>query len=385
MILYQKNNELIKLPCSDYDKISFAEKYAINGDVVKAMVAYIIMMDENPFSLSLERSDGVGTAEHFARQDIAELENMFFDDHKEFSNYIAVRKNLSNEEKRIGGMITELARQLNVAGSSEGFFGVIKSFYASCGVGSFGTHKAFYLQDDGSITPVSHIREVGFDDIYGYETQKQNLYQNTAAFSNGAAANNVLLYGDSGTGKSTAIKAIASEFYDKGIRLIQVAKHQFMHLGRLTETLKGRNYRFILYMDDLSFEDFETEYKYLKAAIEGGLEEKPENVLIYATSNRRHLIKETFSEREGSDDIHRNESIQEKISLSDRFGLSIFYPKPMQAEYFDIVLFLAEKAGFSADKDTLIAEARKWAVAHGGYSGRCATQFIAQYRISNID
>ena len=169
-------------------------------------------------------------------------------------------------------------------------------------------------------------------------------------------------------------------FYDQGIRMIQIQKHQFVHLSLLTEQLKKRNYRFVLYMDDLSFEDFEVEYKYLKAAIEGGLEEKPENVLIYATSNRRHLIKETFAERDSGDDIHRNESIQEKISLSDRFGLSIFYPKPMQQEYFDIVEHLAEREGIDIGNDMLIAEARKWGVSHGGYSGRTATQFIEQLK-----
>ena len=163
--------------------------------------------------------------------------------------------------------------------------------------------------------------------------------------------------------------------------MIQIQKHQFRHLSGLTEMLKRRNYRFVLYMDDLSIEDFEVEYKYLKAAIEGGLEEKPENVLIYATSNRRHLIKETFTEREGGDDIHRNESIQEKISLSDRFGLSIFYPKPAQQEYFEIVEHLAQRKGISIDRDQLIAEARKWGIAHGGYSGRTATQFIEQFLI----
>ena len=385
MILYGKNEKLISPFCSDYEKISFAEKYSVKGDVVKAIITFGIMMDENPFSLSLERSEGVGTAEAFAKKDIAELFNLFFEDHKEFSSYIPLKQNLTGEEKRIGQMIENLCGELNAAANENEFFLAVKKFYKVYGVGSFGVNKAFYMQDDGSITPVSHIKKSRFEDIYGYETQKQKLLQNTAAFANGETANNVLLYGDSGTGKSTSIKAVINEFFDKGIRVIQIAKHQFMHLGRLTETLKSRNYRFILYMDDLSFEDFETEYKYLKAAIEGGLEEKPENVLIYATSNRRHLIKETFSEREGSDDIHRNESIQEKISLSDRFGLSIFYPKPMQAEYFDIVLFLAEKAGYTADRDILIAEARKWAVAHGGYSGRCATQFIAQYKISNLD
>lgn len=384
MILYLKNKEVPSPDCSDYEKINFAEKYAVKGDVIKAIIAYLLMTDENPFSLSLERNYGVGTAENFAKKDIEELRVKFFDNHNDFSHYIPVRRNLSNEEIRIGKMIEAFVSRLEKCADSNSFFLCVKEFYTEHGVGFFGINKAFYMHDDGTLVPVSHIKEASFDSIYGYETQKQKLIQNTAAFVNGYDANNVLLYGDSGTGKSTSIKAVLNAFFDKGIRIIQIQKHQFVHLGSLTQQLKKRNYRFILYMDDLSFEDFEVEYKYLKAAIEGGLEEKPENVLIYATSNRRHLIKETFSEREGADDIHRNESIQEKISLADRFGLSIFYPKPREAEYFDIVLYLAEKTNLVFDRDTLIAEARKWAISHGGYSGRCATQFIAQFKINNI-
>ena len=276
-------------------------------------------------------------------------------------------------------MITDFVAELNSTPTEVEFFDCVKNFYATWGVGDFGINKAFYMQDDGSLNPVSHIKDFTFEDICGYDIQKQKLISNTASFTSGGGANNVLLYGDSGTGKSTSIKAVLNMFYDKGLRMIQIQKHQFRHLSGLTEMLKRRNYRFVLYMDDLSFEDFEVEYKYLKAAIEGGLEEKPENVLIYATSNRRHLIKETFTEREGGDDIHRNESIQEKISLSDRFGLSIFYPKPAQQEYFEIVEHLAQRKGISIDRDQLIAEARKWGIAHGGYSGRTATQFIEQF------
>ena len=384
MILYLKNSGALGPDCSDYEKIHFAEKYAVNGDVVKAIIAYLIMNDENPFSLSLERSEGRGTAEEFAKKDIEELRLKFFADHKTFSSYVPIRSNLSSEEKRIGKLIERFALELDKCKDSNSFFLKVKSFYKNYGVGAFGINKAFYMTDGGELVPVSHLREANFDDIYGYENQKQQLISNTAAFAKGGTANNVLLYGDSGTGKSTSVKAALNTFFADGVRMIQIQKHQFVHLSTLTEQLKKRNYRFILYMDDLSFEDFEVEYKYLKAAIEGGLEEKPENVLIYATSNRRHLIKETFSERDGADDIHRNESIQEKISLSDRFGLSIFYPKPMQAEYFDIVLHLAERTGLVYDKDTLIAEARKWAVKNGGFSGRIATQFIAQFKINNL-
>lgn len=382
MILYGKN-ELYKELMDEgnlHALLSFAEKYALAGNLVKAKLAWLIMMDENPFSLSAERSEASGSAEFYAKKDIAELCRLFFISPSDeiLESYAPQNTRVSGEEKRIGLLISDFVKKLDATATEEDFFLVVKEFYATYGVGSFGVNKAFSMQDDGSIIPVSHVRETTFEDIYGYETQKERLIRNTASFAAGGGANNVLLYGDSGTGKSTAIKAILNMFYDKGIRMIQVQKHQFVHLGALTEQLKKRNYHFILYMDDLSFEDFEVEYKYLKAAIEGGLEEKPENVLIYATSNRRHLIKETFSDREGGDDVHRNESIQEKISLSDRFGLSIFYPKPMQQEYFNIVEHLAERHNLHMDRDVLIAEARKWGVAHGGYSGRTATQFIEQ-------
>jgi predicted AAA+ superfamily ATPase len=387
MYLYGKN-DLFKTLCPEggeniYELLNFAERYGLSGNLKKAAIAWVIMKDENPFSLSCERSPAKGSAEWYARADIAELCRHFFISPNQdiLENYTPINNRISGEEKRIGQMITDFVAELNSTPTEVEFFDCVKNFYATWGVGDFGINKAFYMQDDGSLNPVSHIKDFTFEDICGYDIQKQKLISNTASFTSGGGANNVLLYGDSGTGKSTSIKAVLNMFYDKGLRMIQIQKHQFRHLSGLTEMLKRRNYRFVLYMDDLSFEDFEVEYKYLKAAIEGGLEEKPENVLIYATSNRRHLIKETFTEREGGDDIHRNESIQEKISLSDRFGLSIFYPKPAQQEYFEIVEHLAQRKGISIDRDQLIAEARKWGIAHGGYSGRTATQFIEQFLI----
>src|SRR5699024_7009170 len=160
------------------------------------------------------------------------------------------------------------------------------------------------------------------------------------AFVEGRNANNVLLYGDSGTGKSTSIKAIVNAFYDQGLRMIEIYKHQLRDLSALISLLKKRNYRFIIYMDDLSFEDFETEYKFLKAVIEGGVETRPDNILIYATSNRRHLIKETWSDRNdmSEDELHHSDTVQEKLSLVARFGLSICYERPNQKNYFNIVL-----------------------------------------------
>ena len=218
------------------------------------------------------------------------------------------------------------------------------------------------------------------DDLIGYELQKKALTENTEAFVEGRGANNILLYGDSGTGKSTSIKAIVNQYYDKGLRMIEIYKHQFCNLSRVISEIKNRNYRFIIYMDDLSFEEQEIEYKYLKAIIEGGVETKPDNVLIYATSNRRHLIKETWNDRTDTvqdGDIHRSETIEEKLSLVNRFGLSIGYFKPSRREFDDIVLKLAARyPQITMSEDEIIAAAHVWEMRNGGISGRTAQQFV---------
>ena len=185
------------------------------------------------------------------------------------------------------------------------------------------------------------------------------------------------MFGDAGTGKSTSIKAIVNQYYDRGLRMIEVYKHQFQDLNSLISQIKNRNYKFIIYMDDLSFEEFEIEYKYLKAVIEGGLEKKPDNILIYATSNRRHLVREKFSDKEErQDDLHKNDTVQEKLSLVARFGVKIYYGSPTPVEFKEIVKNLAERYQVNMEEKELLAEANKWELAHGGLSGRCAQQFI---------
>ena len=217
------------------------------------------------------------------------------------------------------------------------------------------------------------------DDLIGYELQKKKLVENTKAFVEGRKANNVLLFGDSGTGKSTSIKAIVNEFYLDGLRMVEIYKHQFKDLSAVIAQLKNRNYKFIIYMDDLSFEEFEIEYKFLKAVIEGGVETKPDNILIYATSNRRHLIKETWKDRndvEQSEGMHRSDTMEEKLSLVNRFGVTINYSKPTHKEYYEIVLGLAHRMNLPYSNEELVAEANKWELFHGGISGRTAQQFI---------
>ena len=234
--------------------------------------------------------------------------------------------------------------------------------------------------------PINNMDAVMLDDLIGYEIQKKKLTDNTEAFVQGKKANNVLLFGDSGTGKSTSIKAIVNQYYDDGLRMIEIYKHQFKYLSKIIAAIKNRNYRFIIYMDDLSFEEHEIEYKFLKAVIEGGVETKTDNILIYATSNRRHLIKETWNDRndqDNSNDKHHSDTVEEKLSLVNRFGVTISYSKPSQKEFFNIVTELARKSGCTLSDEELCREANKWELSHGGISGRTATQFVNYIMANN--
>jgi len=225
--------------------------------------------------------------------------------------------------------------------------------------------------------PITKIAHVHLDDLVGYDIAKKKLIDNTEAFVKGKKANNCLLFGDAGTGKSSSIKAILNQYYDQGLRMIEVYKHQFKDLNDVIAQIKNRNYKFIIYMDDLSFEEFEIEYKYLKAVIEGGLEKKPDNILIYATSNRRHLVRETFKDKADRDEeLHTNDTVQEKLSLVARFGVTIYFGKPDKKEFQKIVTTLADRYGVEMEEEKLLLEANKWELSHGGLSGRTAQQFI---------
>lgn len=366
--------------------LSFGERYRPSGNLWQSYLTWLLISDENPYSLACERAESVhaGSLTPFALSDMAEIRRLFHSIPSGLSgDFIPVGASTAKEDGsdahvdvHIGRQISELAKALTEADSDAAFLSVLTGFYQKNGVGVFGLCGAFYLDPEGAIIPVSHFSQVTLDDLWGYEDQKAKMTVNLNAFTQGRPANNMLLYGDAGTGKSTCIKALANRYRDLGLRLIQIRKDQYVRIEGLISALRRRNYRFALYLDDLSFEDFEVEYKYLKAAIEGGLESSPGNFLIFATSNRRHLIKETFDEREGGGDIHRNESVQEKISLSDRFGLQIRFGAPIQQDYFDIVRFLAAERGVDMSDDALIDGARKFAMLHSGYSGRVAEQYV---------
>lgn len=285
--------------------------------------------------------------------------------------------------KNVSEKVQALSEKLENAKDEEKFFAGVTGFYKDYGVGMFGLNKAFRIigNENGEVrfNPINNMDKVMLDDLVGYEIQKQKLIENTEAFVQGRKANNTLLYGDSGTGKSTSIKAIVNQYYDQGLRMIEIYKHQFKDLSTVIARIKNRNYKFIIYMDDLSFEEFEIEYKFLKAVIEGGVETKPENILIYATSNRRHLIKETWNDRndmESTNGIHKSDTVEEKLSLVNRFGCQICYSKPSHKEFYDIVINLARRNNINMSDEELCAEANKWEISHGGISGRTAQQFI---------
>ena len=383
--------------------LKVATDYGFDDNLWHNYLTFFLMMSENPFSITCEKvgaSDG--SVNGLVANDFRIFKKLFDYDFKpiesalgidcftQISNYKAIVKKDLMYNHNVSEKVRALSKKLEAAKDEQEFFDVVTGFYKAYGVGMFGLNKAFRIEEhlDGgfSFMPINNMDAVMLDDLIGYEIQKKKLTDNTEAFVQGKKANNVLLFGDSGTGKSTSIKAIVNQYYDDGLRMIEIYKHQFKYLSKIIAAIKNRNYRFIIYMDDLSFEEHEIEYKFLKAVIEGGVETKPDNILIYATSNRRHLIKETWNDRndqDSSNDKHHSDTVEEKLSLVNRFGVTISYSKPSQKEFFKIVTELARKSGCTLSDEELCREANKWELSHGGISGRTATQFVNYIMANN--
>ena len=389
--------------------LDLATKYGFNKNLWHNYLAYLIATTETPFTLVSEKvGANQGSVNAFALNDFRIFRELFNYDFGPIEsalgincfsileNYTAVGKPERVFNRSVSEKVQELSSRMgeNSDGAQspeQKMYDIITGFYKEYGVGKFGLNKAFRVNDENKekefLIPITATSDVQLEDLVGYELQKQKLIANTEAFVQGRMANNVLLYGDAGTGKSTSIKAILNRYYSQGLRMIEVYKHQFKDLQRIISEVKNRNYRFIIYMDDLSFEDFEIEYKYLKAVIEGGLETKPENVLIYATSNRRHLIKETWGDRNdrSDDEMHRSDTVQEKLSLVARFGVSIGYFKPSHQEYLHIVSELAKRyPQITLSEKELALLANQWELRSGGASGRTAQQFI-NYLVGSVE
>ena len=376
--------------------LDISTQYGFNTNLWHNYLTFLLLTNENSFSLTAERvGAGNGSVNHFARNDFRIFQNLFrfdfdaierdlgIDCFTTVSNYKALVKQEKNYYRSVSEKVQALSLKIEQAKDENEIFDLVTEFYRAYGVGMFGLNRAFRIQNQGNgveFLPINNTDKVLLKDMIGYELQKKQLVENTEAFVKGLPANNVLLYGDAGTGKSSSVKALINEYYDSGLRMIEIYKHQFRDLSAVIAAVKSRNYRFIIYIDDLSFEENEVEYKFLKAVIEGGVETRPDNVLIYATSNRRHLIKETWSDRsdmEHQNDVHRSDTMEEKLSLAARFGVAINYNAPNRQQYHDIVKGLAERQLHTdLSEEELLLLANRWEIRHGGVSGRTAQQFI---------
>lgn len=363
--------------------IEKAELLGFSGNILRAYFLHALAQAENTFARTAEQSGGHvgGSLRRAFVRDMEILADVF---HEPPSAMLPC--DLLDDYAPTNRCTTEAAaflhERMEKAPSAEDAADAFLNFYRRYGCGEISSCKAFSWNDkEHRLQGVERFEALPLADIIGCDRQKKQLTDNTEAFLEGCPANNVLLIGARGTGKSSSVKALAHEYYGRGLRLVQLAKSQLGELPRILAALRGfPSKRFILFLDDLSFEEFETEYKYLKSAIEGGVEARPKNVLIYVTSNRRHLIKESWRDRDrAQDELYRQDSMNETVSLSDRFGLIITFLAPDQEQYHAIIAHYLEKEGVRLAPEELRILAHRWELEHSGRSGRTAQQFATHY------
>lgn len=381
-----------------YNEFAFELLSKSDGMSLKKYIIDEIFLDNNAFTNMIDRDDL--SNKYIINQVKTELKALEFisniesRDLKEVIIYKC--KAMNFEEEVVNGLIdfeVDVTNEydtykaidklklsiLNCDGWGESLDNIIE-FYRQYGTGIFGEYRAFVWEnedDDGYLRGVTSPDPVMLKDLVGYESQKETIIENTEQFLKGYPANNLLLYGQRGTGKSSTVKAIINEYFTKGLRLIEVDKDKLVDFTKIIRMLKNKNLKFIIFVDDLVFEDGDESYSALKTILEGGVENRSNNILIYATTNRKHLVKETFSER--GDEIHEMDSVEEKLSLSDRFGITVSFYSPDQKEYLKIVDGLAEARNLNVDVEQLHAEALKWVRWHNARSPRTAKQFINWY------
>ncbi len=382
--------------------LDLSTAYGFNRNLWQCYLTFVMISHDNSFALTCERiGPKEGSINEIARHDFRLFQKLMHFDFTPLqqdlgidclsliTDYHAIPKREQLFNRHVSERVCELSALLDRAEDENTIYDLITDHFRRYGVGLFGMNRAFRLQDLGTAGPdgidiqaINNMDAVRLSDLIGYDQQKAEIRANVEAFLAGRPFNNMLLYGDAGTGKSTSVKALLNEYWEDGLRIIELYKHQFSRLSDVISRVKSRHYRFIIYIDDLSFEENEVEYKYLKAVIEGGLETRPDNVMICATSNRRHLIKETWNDRndmEHNMDVHRSDTMQEKLSLAARFGCSVLFMAPRHRLFQEIVLELAKRyPNINLTDAELLLEANRFEMAHGGESGRTAQQFINQ-------
>ena len=359
--------------------IEKAETLGLSGNLLRSYLIYLMAQGQNITALMAEKSPTtIGKSLHIAFTNDMEILYPLLRIKPSSLFTTTLLDHYQATLRCTNPSILDLETKVATATDGKSLANIFIDYYRTYGFGDIANFRAFRWDDAKKLIGIKHFDKMSIDDIIGYEYQKSVLLANTEAFVNGRPANNVLLVGARGTGKSSSVKALANKYFSTGLRLVEITKNQLISLPKIMDSLRQRSSKkFILFLDDLSFEDFEVEYKFLKSAIEGGVEGKPDNVLIYATSNRRHLIKETWKDRGAeNDEIHRADTVNETISLSDRFGITIGYLSPNQEEYLDIVYGLAQKHQLNKPTEELRSGAIAWEVSHSGRSGRTAQQYI---------
>ncbi len=376
----------------------FFFEFAKSGvDSLEEYIIDKIIFDENPFTFSgtnrKAAENDLDSLQLVSKLDSVAIKNMIIQclNEKEYISIVERLPEWVNKSKLIYSdeKIPKHIREMKEAFSSSSEWSSVMDslilFHKRYGCGAFAHYRAFVwerIKGEGFLKGIIEPDSITFLDLIGYQLERSKVVENTEQFLKGYAANNVLIYGDRGTGKSSTVKAILNEYYLEGLRMIEVPKAYLTDFPVIIRDLKNRPQKFIIFVDDLVFADDEENYTALKAILEGGLESKTSNIIIYATSNRRHLIKEYFSERKGllssniDEEVNARDSIQEKLSLADRFGINVVFSSPDQNKYLEIVEGIAIKRNLSIDKETLHKEALKWALWYNGRSARTARQFI---------
>ena len=377
LCLFTVTREVLKTPvisafmayCEEENKREKLKKYGEfvsrvyeNGGVLSECIKKALFENENVYVKAISKDEKIS----------AKIENALNFELEALSALASLTSDSFGLDMKVTGKIPEYdTEKLDVKKAYSARLSEIHRH----GYGIFASYCMFSSTDNGEIVPIESADKTTIDSFIGYGEERKKVLDNTVAFLEGRPAANILLYGDAGTGKSSTVKAVANHLFESGIRLIEIRKTQLLLLPKIMAQIAKNPLKFIIFIDDLSFNKNDDNFSMLKATLEGSASAKAKNAVIYATSNRRHIVKETFGEREGND-IHRNDTVQETLSLSERFGLTILFAKPSKPLYLEIIKELAKRKGVTMDENELFVKAEAFALNRGYRSARCAEQFI---------
>jgi len=376
-----QTNEETEVPYIVSQLVQYAEKHGVCGNIWQQFLLRTLCDGENTAAVTIEQVGTYGTGLQSAlAMDMKVLWPYLHSTANDLFGCAFLDAYMPSQPKE-DVCLQALTQAMTACRTPDEGTVALLMHYTTYGRGKLARYMAFRINSQNRLVGIEEFPHLAWDDLISYQAQKEKLLQNTVNFIENRGANNVLLTGARGTGKSTAVKSLVWQYHEQGLRLLQIERGQLAMLPGMMEKLSlVKSKKFIIFLDDLSFDEDEKEYKYLKSAIDGGVTPQPDNVLIYATSNRRHLLKETWKDRNDEmDEVYRDDSTNESISLSDRFGLIIHYAAPTQDEYLAIIDHELRKAGIVLDKKELRILGVRWEMEHSGRNGRIAQQFVKWY------